>query len=124
MDAADVIHGDFANVVFKMQFKLTPVSEGGLVPTTLDDLITLCEAIPTAPICAPGGEAVTQLCTALPSLPLCSETLAATAAQPGSSTTPALPDVLNPSPAPSGGGGGSGGSSLDQLFGGLLGGSG
>jgi phospholipid/cholesterol/gamma-HCH transport system substrate-binding protein len=124
MDAADVIHGDFANVVFKMQFKLTPVSEGGLIPTTLDDLITLCEGLPTAPICAPGGEAVTELCTALPSLPLCSGMLAATAAQPGSSTTPALPDVSNPSPAPSGGGGGSGGSSLDQLFGGLLGGSG
>jgi phospholipid/cholesterol/gamma-HCH transport system substrate-binding protein len=124
MDAADVIHGDFANVVFKMQFKLTPISEGGLLPTTLDDLITLCESIPTAPICAPGGDAVTELCTQLPSLPLCSETLAATAAQPGSSTTPGLPDALNPSPAPPGGGGGSGGSSLDRLFGGLLGGSG
>jgi phospholipid/cholesterol/gamma-HCH transport system substrate-binding protein len=125
MDAADVIHGDFANVVFKMQFKLTPVSEGGLLPTTLDDLITLCESIPTAPICAPGGEAVAELCAQLPSLPLCSGTLAAPAAQPGSPTTPVLPDLLNPSPAPpDGGGGSSGGSSLDQLFGGLLGGSG
>ena len=130
IDAADVIRGDFANVVFKMQFKLTRVSQGGLLPTTLDDLITLCRSIPTAPICAPGGEAVTEFCTLFPLLPLCTDTLAASAAlggaQQGSTppSTPTLPDLLKPPPEAGGGGGGSGGSSLDQLFGGLLGGSG
>jgi phospholipid/cholesterol/gamma-HCH transport system substrate-binding protein len=120
MDAGDTIHGDFANVIFKMQFKLTPVSEGGLLPTTLDDLVTLCRSIPTAPICTPAGDAITQLCTLLPSLPLCTNQLAAAAAvgQNGSTKTPTLPNPLKPSPT-------SGGGSQDpikKLFGGLLGG--
>ena len=122
VDAGDVILGDFANVVFKMQIKLTPVSEGGLLPTTLDDLVTLCRSTPTAPICSPAGDAVEQICLLLPSLPLCTETMAASAAQPGSPTTPTLPDLLNPSPPPSGDGDGSGGSSLDRFLGSLLGG--
>ena len=77
IEAADVIHGDFANVVFKMQIKLTPVSEGGLLPTTLNDLVTLCRGTPLAPICAPASGAVDQLCTLLGSLPLCKQTAAA-----------------------------------------------
>ena len=126
VDAGDTIHGDFANVVFKMQFKLTPVSEGGLLPTTLGDLETLCLSTPTAPICDPLGDAVDQLCTSLPTLPLCTDMLAAPAVQQGSTgpTLPNLPGLLKPTPEPGGGGGGSGGSSLDLLFGGLLGGSG
>jgi phospholipid/cholesterol/gamma-HCH transport system substrate-binding protein len=126
VDAGDVIHGDFANVVFRMQIKLTPVSEGGLLPTTLDDLVTLCRSTPLAPICAPGGAAVDQLCTLLASLPLCAGNATATSGalpqgQPGS-TPPGLPGLLKPDPAPEAGGGGSGGSPLKQLFGGLLGG--
>ena len=122
MDAGDTIHGDFANVVFKMQFKLTPVSEGGLLPTTLDDLVTLCRSIPTAPICTPAGDAITQLCTLLPSLPLCTNQLAAAAAvgQNGSAQPKKspIPNLLQPTPN-------SGGGSQDpikKLFGGLLGG--
>jgi phospholipid/cholesterol/gamma-HCH transport system substrate-binding protein len=122
-DAGDVIHGDFANVVFKMQFKLIPVSEGGLIPTTLDDLVQLCRSTPAAPICSPAGDAIEQFCGLMPSLPLCTETTAASAAQPGSSTTtPTLPDLLNPDPAPGSGDDPSGGSSLDKFLGGLLGG--
>ncbi|MGH3456803.1 MCE family protein [Aeromicrobium sp.] len=122
VDAADTIRGDFANVVFKMQIKLTPVSEGGLLPTTLDDLNTLCRATPLAPICAPGGEAIDQLCALLGSLPLCTDPNAAVGGpQQGSPpATPGSPDPLNPSPAPAGGG--SGGSSDDQFLDGLLGG--
>ena len=60
---ADTIHGDFANVVFKMQIKLTPVSEGGLLPTTLQDLE---HVVPldyrSRPICSPVGDAIDQLC--------------------------------------------------------------
>lgn len=124
MDAGDTIHGDFANVVFKMQFKLTPVSEGGLLPTTLDDLVTLCRSVPTAPICSPAGDAITQLCTLLPSLPLCTNSLAAVAAvgqsQNGSAQPKKspIPNLLQPTPN-------SGGGSQDpikKLFGGLLGG--
>jgi phospholipid/cholesterol/gamma-HCH transport system substrate-binding protein len=123
VDAGDVIHGDYANVVFKMQIKLTPVSEGGLLPTTLDDLVQLCRSTPTAPICSPAGDAVEQLCTLMPTLPLCADPSAAAGAQQGSEqpATP-LPDLLDPSPEPGAGGGGSGRSPLDQLFGGLLGG--
>ncbi len=73
MDAADAIKGDFANVVFSMQFKLTPVSEGGLLPTTLDDIVTLCRATPAAPICSPLGDGVAQLCAVLSTLPLCTD---------------------------------------------------
>jgi len=35
LEAADVIKGDYANVAFLMQIKLTPVSEGGLTTSTL-----------------------------------------------------------------------------------------
>lgn len=126
VDAKRTIRGDFANVVFKMQIKLTPVSDGGLIPTTPDELITLCKGTPLAPICAPAGDAIDQLCTLLATLPLCTESAALAAppegsASPTTPTLPLLPDLLNPDPAPDAGGGGSGGTGLDQLFGGLLG---
>lgn len=130
IDAADTIRGDFANVVFKMQIKLTPVDEGGLLPTTPEDLVTLCRGTPLAPICAPGGDAVTQLCSLLGSLPLCAPTAAA--ATPGAigqgqqestpsgpPTLPALPDLLAP---PGERGDGSGEPLVERLFGGILGG--
>jgi phospholipid/cholesterol/gamma-HCH transport system substrate-binding protein len=113
IDAAKTIHGDYANVVFLMQFKLTPVSEGGLLPTTPEDLIQLCRGLPTAPLCGSGG--LGQLCTALPSLPLCTSNAAATAAASketapaGASTAsgaaPELPKppVSEPVPEPDGG---------------------
>ena len=132
MDAVDPIHGDFANVVFKMQVKLTPVSEGGLLPTTLDDLVQLCRSTPAAPLCSPLGDAVEKLCTALPSLPLCSQgtdVVSATLANLLSGggpivkpSTPTEPNASQPAPAPDAGGGGSGGSPLQRLFSGLLGG--
>ena len=132
-DAGDTIHGDFANVIFKMQIKLTPISEGGLLPTSLQDLETLCRATPAAPICDPLGDAVDQLCTLLPLLPLCSGMLKAGAptalgqGQPGAAppTKPTLPGLLSPDPGSGSGGSGgsgSGGSGLGQLFNGLLGG--
>lgn len=71
IDAANTIRGDFANVVFRLQFKLTPVSEGGLIPETLDDIIQLCRGLPTAPICSSVGDGVAQLCSVVPLLPLC-----------------------------------------------------
>ena len=126
MDAGDTIHGDFANVIFKMQIKLTPISEGGLLPTTLDDLTQLCRSLPTAPICSPLGDAIEKLCTTLPGLPLCAQsTSAVSGAQEGSgpTTTPnksLLPNLLPQ--APDTGGGGSGGTFVQKLFGGLLGG--
>jgi phospholipid/cholesterol/gamma-HCH transport system substrate-binding protein len=132
VDAGDTIHGDFANVIFKMQIKLTPISEGGLLPTTLEELETLCRSTPAAPICAPLGDAVEQLCLVLPALPLCSNQLAASGVLPDAlgdqqgtdpPKTPNLPDFLKP-PAEDGGGGGSSGSFVDKLFGGLLGGGG
>ncbi|MEJ7633617.1 MCE family protein [Aeromicrobium sp.] len=126
IDAADTIRGDFANVVFKMQFKLTPISEGGLLPTTLDDLTTLCRATPAAPICAPGGDAVEQFCKVLASLPLCAAPGAAGTGQaqlgvPGPTPTDPLAPVEPLLPRPSQGSGG-GGSPVDQLLRGLLGG--
>ena len=101
IDAAKTIHGDYANVVFLMQFKLTPVSEGGLLPTTPEDLITLCKGLPTAPLCGSAG--LGQFCTALPALPLCTSGAAlpagvsakGPAAAPKSSAAPA--DVPKPS---------------------------
>jgi phospholipid/cholesterol/gamma-HCH transport system substrate-binding protein len=127
VDAGDTIHGDFANVVFKMQIKLTPISEGGLLPTTLQDLERLCRSTPLAPICSPAGDAIEQICTLLGSLPLCAQTGNAAAAggtQPGTvpGTTPPIPDILKPPAQPDAGGGGSGGTFMDRLFGGLLGG--
>ena len=121
VDAGDTIRGDFANVVFKMQIKLTPVSEGGLLPTTLDDLVTLCRGTPFAPVCAPGGAGVDQLCGLLGTLPVCTESASAKSGAPpqqGSSqpTKPLVPGLVNPP------GGGSGGSFVQRFFGGLLGG--
>ncbi len=125
IDAADTIHGDFANVVFKMQIKLTPISEGGLLPTTLQDVIHLCRATPLAPICAPGGEAVEKLCAVLGSLPLCAQsgvggtTAALEQLQGSGKAKPVIPDLF----AQPGAGGGSGGSMVDRLLGVLGGGS-
>ena len=131
VDAGDTIRGDFANVVFKMQIKLTPISEGGLLPTSLEDLETLCRSTPLAPICSPVGDALMKFCETLPALPLCAQTGNATAgaglggAQQGSDPlgTPPLPDILKPPADDSGGGGGgSGGTFFDKLLGGLFGG--
>jgi phospholipid/cholesterol/gamma-HCH transport system substrate-binding protein len=132
VDAGDTIHGDFANVVFKMQIKLTPVSEGGLLPTTLDDLVTLCRSTPAAPLCSPLGDAVGQLCSVLPALPLCSQGVDVISAAlgnllkgtgvPSQPNPPTLPDASTPSAAPDVGGGASGGNMIQRLFGGLLGG--
>ena len=147
VDAGDTIRGDFANVIFKMQIKLIPVGEGGLIPTTDEELLALCKATPLAPICNPLGDSLTQLCSLIGALApeLCTE-MALAGAPEGlggnqqGTASPTLPDFLNPSsPDGSGGsgsggggsgsGGGSGGSGsgrspLDQLFGGLLGGGG
>lgn len=133
IDAADAIKGDYANVVFKMQIKLTPISEGGLLPTTLDEVVTLCRAFPTAPICGAGGEGIAQLCSVLNSLPLCTESDSAEVADalanadalaradqnPDSDPSP-LPPGLLPQPGPGGDAGTDDG--LVELIGGLLGG--
>ncbi|WP_082582252.1 MCE family protein [Aeromicrobium sp. Root236] len=133
MDAAAAIKGDFANVVFKLQIKLTPVSEGGLIPTTLQDVVTLCRATPLAPICSPAGDAVEQLCSVLGSLPLCKDTDASEVAAalanlekgsgtkkpPASSGSPDKPGTTTPTPGATGGGSGG---TLAQLLEGLLGG--
>ncbi|MFZ0141890.1 MAG: MCE family protein [Aeromicrobium sp.] len=133
VDAGDTVHGDFANVIFKMQIKLTPISEGGLLPTSLQDIETLCRSTPLAPICSSIGDTAAQICALVPSLPLCAETgnLVADAplggAQQPESASPTLPippDLLKPPEQPGAGGGGSGGSFVDKLFGGLLGGGG
>lgn len=71
LEAIDVIEGDFANVAFFMQIKLTPVDKGGLIPTTLSELQQICVATPLAPICGQTQGAVDDLCTGLPGLPLC-----------------------------------------------------
>jgi phospholipid/cholesterol/gamma-HCH transport system substrate-binding protein len=131
MDAADAIKGDFANVVFSMQIKLTPVSEGGLLPTTLHDVVALCRATPAAPICSPAGDAVDQLCSVLASLPLCTESnvnevadaLAGIEKDGDSSTSQDSSGGADPAPDPGTGasGGGSDGLLVDLLSG-LLGG--
>ena len=125
VDAGDTIRGDFANVVFKMQIKLTPVSQGGLLPTTLQDLETLCRSTPFAPICSSVGDPIAQLC-ALLTLPICAETgnaaaLGGTQPEATPPTTPTLPDFLKP-PTSGDTGGGSGGTFMDRFFGGLIGG--
>ena len=132
VDAGDTIHGDFANVVFKMQIKLIPVSEGGLLPTTLDDLVTLCRSTPLAPICSPLGDGVAQICEVLPSLPLCGQgadvisgALSKLLSGGGPIVKPSTqtaPDASTASPPSDAGGGGSGGTFVQRLFGGLLGG--
>ena len=129
MDAADAIKGDFANVIFKMQIKLTPIGEGGLLPTTLKEVVTLCRATPAAPICSPAGDAVDQLCALLSTLPLCTESsvnevadaLADVEGNGGSTTPSTTPDASSPTPKPGAGGGGSDGA-LVELLSGLLGG--
>ncbi|GAA3522006.1 MCE family protein [Aeromicrobium panaciterrae] len=88
IDAGDTVKGDFANVIFQMQFKLTPVSEGGLIPTTLDEVVTLCRGLPTAPICSLGSAVIDPLCALLPTLPLCE------AADPESIAKNGQPDSL------------------------------
>lgn len=98
IDAANTIHGDYANVVFKMQFKLTPVSQGGLLPTTPEELITLCRGLPTAPLCS-GGSPLADFCTLLAALPLCTSS-AATALPTGKkATTAAKPKPPTAAPA-------------------------
>lgn len=132
MDAAEAIKGDFANVVFSMQIKLTPVSEGGLIPTTLDDVVKLCRGTPLAPICSPAGDAVDQLCSVLATLPLCTEAdvdevtdalerAANGDGSPDSSSTPDSPGAGDPTPDPGGTVDGSDGL-LVELIDGLLGG--
>jgi phospholipid/cholesterol/gamma-HCH transport system substrate-binding protein len=71
LEAGDVIKGDFANVAFLMQVKLTPVGEGGLIPTTLTELQQLCVATPLAPICGQAIGPLDDLCAGLPGIPLC-----------------------------------------------------
>ena len=92
----DTIHGDYANVVFKMQFKLTPVSEGGLLPTTPEELITLCRGLPTAPLCS-GGSPLADFCTLLATLPLC--TSSAAASLPAGNAATAEPQTSGDAPA-------------------------
>lgn len=132
IDAADAIHGDFANVIFKLQIKLIPVSQGGLIPSTLQDVVTLCRGLPTAPICSPAGDAVKQLCALLGSLPLCADTSSAEVAgalkraeqglDPSTtSSSPTSPEASKP-PAGQGASGDGSGGLLVQLIGGLLGG--
>ena len=87
IDAATTIRGDFANVVFKMQFNLMPVNQGGLLPTSLDELNTLCLGTPLAPICGPTGEGIDQLCAIVATLDLCSTRVGA-AAQPEDEAEP------------------------------------
>jgi phospholipid/cholesterol/gamma-HCH transport system substrate-binding protein len=130
IEGSDTIKGDFANVIFKMQIKLTPISEGGLIPSTLQDVVRLCRSLPTAPICSPAGDAIDKLCSLLGTLPLCAQTSSAAVSAAlanaekgtgGSKNAPTTPTT----PPPSGGGGSAdGGSSgvLVQLISGLLGG--
>ncbi len=134
IDAGDAIHGDFANVVFQFQIKLVPISEGGLLPTTLEDLNHLCRATPLAPICSPLGDGIDKLCSVLGALPLCASSgapgaggaLGEVLGRPkggASEPTPTLPDLTG-----SGSGGGTdtgppGGSPVKRLIDGLLGGS-
>ena len=127
IDAGGTVKGDFANVIFQMQFKLTPVSEGGLIPTTLDEVVTLCRGLPTAPICSLGGGAFDALCGLLPDLPLCEAADPASIAENGQPDS-LLNDLLG-SKSSSGGGtpDASSGSTTDEnglveLIGGLLGG--
>ncbi len=125
IDAATVIKGDFANVVFSMQVKLTPVSEGGLLPTTLDEVVTLCRGLPTAPICSVAGGGVDAICGLLPLLPLCEAADPVSLAENGQPDT-LLHDLLTGKPKDKGGDGGSeddeSSAGLVELVGGLLGG--
>jgi len=105
IDAANTIHGDYANVVFKMQFKLTPVSQGGLLPTTPDELITLCRGLPTAPLCS-GGSPLADFCTLLSTLPICTSSASLPAATrktapAGTSKSSASGPAVTPTPTAS-----------------------
>ncbi|TXL60762.1 MCE family protein [Aeromicrobium terrae] len=130
LEAGDAIHGDFANVVFKFQIKLTPISEGGLIPTTLPDLVRLCRATPLAPICSPAGDAIDKLCSVLKNIPLCDKhdvgTVESTltdvqrdAGKSGASgPAPKPTDLLTPTPNS----GNTSGGFVQRLISGLLGG--
>ncbi|MDX6277833.1 MAG: phospholipid/cholesterol/gamma-HCH transport system substrate-binding protein, partial [Nocardioidaceae bacterium] len=130
IEGADTIKGDFANVIFKMQIKLTPISEGGLIPSTLQDVVRLCRSLPTAPICSPAGDAIDQLCSLLGSLPLCDQNSSAAVAaalenaEKGAGGSKNAPTSPTTPPSSAGGGSAGNGSSgaLVQLIGGLLGG--
>lgn len=133
IEAADSIRGDFANVVFRLQIKLIPVSEGGLLPTTLNDLTTLCRATPLAPLCGPAGDAIDQLCSLLGALPLCDQSVAAEVSDtldrietgstpPANPPKPVAPTVPEPSPAEQGASSDPLSGLLVELVGGLLGG--
>ncbi|WP_162891092.1 MCE family protein [Aeromicrobium sp. A1-2] len=128
IDAATTIRGDFANVVFKMQINLNPVSEGGLLPTSLDELHTVCRATPLAPICGSTTGALTQLCSVIATLPLCTDPAANIAPDDGGTTpAPSEPSTTSSSPsAPASGdtgtGTGLGTSVWQRLLDGLLGG--
>ena len=131
IDAGDAIHGDYANVVFLFQVKLVPISEGGLLPTTLEDLETLCLATPLAPVCDPVGDGIDQLCSVLAALPLC-----ASADRPGGALGEVLGDEKpdgtgqpeTPAPNDQNAGGGNSdpvtgpGNPVQRLLDGLLGG--
>lgn len=133
IDAADAIKGDFANVIFSLQFKLTPVSEGGLIPTNLQELESLCKSLPTAPICSPLGEVFDQLCGLVGALPLCAQEEAAdvaaalaqfedqgAASGSGSGGTPAVPGLASPTDPGASPGSGAEPGWLSGLVGGLL----
>lgn len=99
IDAAKTIRGDYANVVFKMQFKLTPVSDGGLIPTTPDELVTLCKGLPTAPLCS-GGSPLIELCGLIPTLPLCTSSATAATTTAPATASKAKPAGTRPAPTP------------------------
>jgi phospholipid/cholesterol/gamma-HCH transport system substrate-binding protein len=132
IDAGDAIHGDFANVVFQFQIKLVPISEGGLLPTTLEDLNHLCRATPLAPICSPLGDGIDKLCSVLAALPLCASSGAPGAGgalgevlgkpKAGTSGAPVLPDLTSPDAGGGTDAGPPGGSPVKRLIDGLLGG--
>jgi phospholipid/cholesterol/gamma-HCH transport system substrate-binding protein len=129
IEGADTIKGDFANVIFKLQVKLTPVTEGGLIPSTLQDVVRLCRSLPTAPICAPAGTAIDQLCSLLGTLPLCAQQNAdgisaalANAKKKSGASTSTTPPTTSSGGGSSDGGGSSGSNGLVQLISGLLGG--
>ncbi len=129
--AGDAVHGDYANVVFQFQIKLVPISEGGLLPTTLEDLNRLCLATPLAPICSPIGDGIDRFCSVLGALPLCEssgapgaggalgDVLGGTRQDSGAAGTPTGPDL---SPDQGGGAGPPAGSPVKRLLDGLLGG--
>lgn len=71
LEGVNVIKGDFANVSFLMQIKLTPIDEGGLIPTTVSQLQQVCVSTPLAPICQQTEPVLDDLCGVLETTPLC-----------------------------------------------------